>query len=105
MGLPESISGVALSDVLLRAAGNGTSDGPAELDLIKMDADGPEGGWLDEIEALLSARRLRVRHMLIEGSHLRPYTMSRLQQVGLSAARSAHARTHAHTPPHIAHAT
>lgn len=45
------------------------------LDLLKMDADGPEGGWLRQIDRLISARRLRVRSLIIEGSDLSPSLM------------------------------
>ena len=49
------------------------------LDLIKMDADGPEGGWLRLIDRLISANRLAVRSIIVEGSDLDPAIMRRFQ--------------------------
>ena len=105
-GLPTVVGGVSLYDVLKSAAematgapravhatrtvrgmaGAGASAEAAEeasvpqLELIKMDADGREGEWLSEIEERIANGSLVVRHMLIEGNHLAPLTMMRLQQ-------------------------
>ena len=46
-----------------------------------MDADGPEGGWLRELDGLLTAGHLGVRTMIIEGSDLDPRLMRRFQTV------------------------
>ena len=91
-GLPSSIGGVPLTQLLFQAAGSrgGGATGsevsaPAlstpVLDLIKMDGDGPEGRWLQEVEAHLSARRLEVRTMIVEASYVRPALFQRLQRV------------------------
>ena len=87
MGLPATVSGVNLTELLLDSAkgisaeARRTIGNALELDLIKMDADGPEGGWMQEIELLLSKQALRVRHMIVEGNHLKPRTLMRMQQV------------------------
>lgn len=54
---------------------------PVHIDLIKMDADGPEGGWLEELDALLCARQLTVGAIVVEASFIRPALFQRLQHV------------------------
>ena len=80
-GLPAAVGGVVYEDLLWEA-----SAGTGELDLIKMDADGPEGAWMRSLDALLSRPadgrpRLRVRSLIVEGSRLEPAVMVRLQSV------------------------
>ena len=100
---PKLVDGVQLEALLERSAGrHGT------LDLVKMDADGPEGGWLLEIDRILSDRpveaeldvwgwweqplrpaaatrahdrRLLVRAILLEGNKLDPRVLWRFQMV------------------------
>ena len=81
VGLPEWVGAVNLSSVLLEHAHVGISNGPAEIDFIKMDADGPEGGWLWEMEKLMTAGRLRIDTLIVEGSNLSPVVLHRLQSV------------------------
>jgi hypothetical protein len=52
---------------------------PVLIDLIKMDADGPEGGWLEEVDAMITAGALRVRSILVEASYVRPAVFQRMQ--------------------------
>ena len=101
-GLPQAIGRVDLAATLLAAAGCGahgnlgehpsaaaqraTSGGSSSssssacvLDMIKMDADGPEGAWVDVIEDLIRRGSLTVRAMVIEGSALSPRVMQALQ--------------------------
>ena len=88
-GLPSTVSGVELTDVLLGAgrrsgvdAGSSQAAPPlpraVDIDLIKMDADGPEGAWLALIEAMITQGKLRVGAMIVEGSHLQPELLRRL---------------------------
>jgi FkbM family methyltransferase len=78
LGLPANytVRGVALQELLHQAAG-----GSGVIDLIKMDADGPEGTWLQELEMLLRGGTLRVDHIVVEGHDLSPNVMRRLQSV------------------------
>lgn len=64
-----------------RGAGksNAGTEGPMEYELIKLDADGPEGAWLKRIEELLSARRLRARTLVIECNNCEARTLYLLQ--------------------------
>ena len=72
-GLPSTVRGVALASILL-----GTSK-RAVWDLVKIDVDGPEGSWLQEIDALISAGKLIIRNIIVEASFVRPSQMRRLQ--------------------------
>jgi hypothetical protein len=69
------------------ARGFGSRGRTPSYDLIKMDADGPEGGWLRVIAKLVSSRRLVVGALIVEGSHLEAATMVELQQLGYHAWR------------------
>lgn len=83
-GLPTSVGGVALSTTLLshaRSPDLPTKDSPAEIEFIKMDADGPEGVWLSELDTLITAGKLRVGGLVVEGSNLDPVVMQRFQMV------------------------
>jgi hypothetical protein len=51
------------------------------VDFIKMDADGPEGSWLEEIDALMSHDKLSVGAIAVEASFVRPALFQRLQNV------------------------
>ena len=57
-----------------------SADAPM-IDLIKMDADGPEGDWLREIDELMTTGQLRVGSIVVEGSNLDPRLMARYQRV------------------------
>ena len=59
-------------------AGSGAST-PIEYELVKLDADGPEGAWLHRIEALIYARRLRVRTLVVECNNCEPRVLHSLQ--------------------------
>jgi SAM-dependent methyltransferase len=80
--LPESVGGRDFEELLWEAAG---PDG--KIDLLKMDADGPEGRWMSLLERLISGRgdserggrRLRVHSIIVEASHVEPRTMVRFQ--------------------------
>ncbi len=52
-----------------------------------MDADGPEGVWLSELDTLITAGKLRVGGLVVEGSNLDPVAM----QLFLGAATSSEA--------------
>lgn len=81
-GLPEWVGAVNLSSVLFEHARAGDAPGgAAEIDFIKMDADGPEGGWLRELDEEITAGRLRVEAIVVEGSNLSPIVMQRFQRV------------------------
>ena len=60
---------------------NGSSACSVDFEMLKLDADGPEGGWLDKIDELISHGKLKVRAVVAEGSNIRPETMHRLQHV------------------------
>lgn len=51
-----------------------------EIDLIKMDADGPEGDWLLRIEELMASAALIVRNIIVECSGCSPEQLWRLQR-------------------------
>ena len=51
-----------------------------EIELIKMDADGPEGSWLEHIERRMSAGSLEVGSILIECNNCQAQTLHRLQR-------------------------
>eukprot|EP00908_Phaeocystis_cordata_P000571 Transcript_10636.p1 GENE.Transcript_10636~~Transcript_10636.p1 ORF type:complete len:405 (-),score=5.26 Transcript_10636:214-1368(-) len=51
------------------------------LQLLKMDADGPEGSWLERIDALLAQGLMRIETMVVECSGCKPQTLHRLQKV------------------------
>tara|TARA_B110001452_G_scaffold219221_1_gene191194 strand:- start:191 stop:703 length:513 start_codon:yes stop_codon:yes gene_type:complete len=46
-----------------------------------MDADGPEGSWLNELDQLITAGKLRVGGLVVEGSNLDPMVLQRFQMV------------------------
>ena len=74
-GLPPNVAGVDYDELLWTAA-----SGSGEIDLLKMDADGPEGEWMERLEKLLSqGAALRVRTIIVEGSHLDPAVLQRMQ--------------------------
>lgn len=76
-GLPANVSGLAFEDLVWEAAA-----GTGEIDLIKMDADGPEGLWLKALRKMLhDDRPLRVRTIIIEASFVDPRTMHHFQNV------------------------
>ena len=54
---------------------------PTHYDLLKLDGDGPEGGWLRAIEDLLTSARVSVMTMVVEGNNLDASVMSRLQRL------------------------
>ena len=70
LGLHRTVGGVRLAGLLL-----------GDIDFVKLDADGPEGDWLMEIDALTVAGKTNIRTLLVEGSHLSPWTMMRFQRV------------------------
>ena len=91
IGLPESVGGLDFEELVWEAAG---PDGM--LDLLKMDADGPEGRWMSTLAQMLQgeshsgnsgagsgsgARRLKVHTIIVEGSYLEPRTMVQFQRV------------------------
>ena len=53
----------------------------AEWTLIKLDADGPEGSWLERIEQLLGLGRVRVRTIVVECNGCDAELMHRMQSV------------------------
>ena len=74
-GLPANVSGLAFEDLVWEAAA-----GTGEIDLIKMDADGPEGSWLKALSVMLHGDRpLRVRTIIVEASNVDPRTMHHFQ--------------------------
>ena len=76
-GLPANVSGLAFEDLVWEAAA-----GTGEIDLIKMDADGPEGLWLKALSVMLHGDRpLRVRTIIVEASNVDPRTMHHFQNV------------------------
>ena len=86
---PSSPSSAPSSSVL-GAAGSPSSSASSVVyyDLIKMDGDGPEGGWLRTIQKLIGLGRLRVGAIVMEGNHLDSTTMHRMQSVmGFTAYR------------------
>eukprot|EP00315_Gephyrocapsa_oceanica_P001553 CAMPEP_0185313366 /NCGR_PEP_ID=MMETSP1363-20130426/35500_1 /TAXON_ID=38817 /ORGANISM="Gephyrocapsa oceanica, Strain RCC1303" /LENGTH=260 /DNA_ID=CAMNT_0027911273 /DNA_START=50 /DNA_END=832 /DNA_ORIENTATION=- len=82
LGIPEVVGGVSLLKTLLHASRMPREPGgPRELDLLKLDADGPEGLWLEAIERYVRRGTLRVESMIVEGSHLSPALMHKLDVV------------------------
>ena len=76
-GLPTNVSGLAFESLVWEAAA-----GTGEIDLIKMDADGPEGQWLKALKVMLHGDRpLRVRTIIVEASFVNPETMHHFQNV------------------------
>ena len=76
-GLPTNVSGLAFESLVWEAAA-----GTGEIDLIKMDADGPEGLWLKALKVMLHGDRpLRVRTVIVEASFVNPETMHHFQNV------------------------
>ena len=76
-GLPTNVSGLAFESLVWEAAA-----GTGEIDLIKMDADGPEGLWLKALKVMLHGDRpLRVRTIIVEASFVNPETMHHFQNV------------------------
>ncbi|KAL1527954.1 hypothetical protein AB1Y20_009325 [Prymnesium parvum] len=73
-GLSSIVPILPLDEVFARA-------GTREFELFKLDADGPEGAWLHRIEELISAGRLSVKSMIIEGHNTSATDLHRLQQV------------------------
>ena len=89
-GLPSTVGGVDLAETILSAARMGgptdataqaPGTAPPTLDLIKIDADGPEGAWLEVIERMLSRRELVVGALIVEGSRLVSKVLHRLDTV------------------------
>ena len=61
---------------------------PVHYDLLKLDGDGPEGGWMRALDTLLSTRAIKVDSITLEGNHLDEITMSRFQRAhGFQAYR------------------
>ena len=73
------VGGVDLRETLLRASREPRiPGGPRELDLLKLDADGPEGAWLAALEPMMRNGLLTVGSMIVEGSNLSPALMHAL---------------------------
>jgi len=54
---------------------------PMEFDLVKLDADGPEGAWLERIEELVSQGLLRVKTCVVECNGCDGELLHKLQSV------------------------
>jgi hypothetical protein len=57
------------------------SGGKMHYELLKLDADGPEGSWLRSIDKLLSAGSVSIGAIVVEGPHLHPSRVQRFQHV------------------------
>lgn len=80
-GLPTSVGGQNLRKILLHSqASSARQGGVTELDLLKIDVDGPEGRLLLEIDDLITQGLLRIRTLIVEASFVRPSQMLRLQR-------------------------
>ena len=79
LDLPVAVGGVELFEVLKGAARppahGGSTSGPYEIDLIKMDVDGMEGAWMDQLLKWIRDGKIRVDHIIVEGSRLKVSTM------------------------------
>ena len=70
------------AEVLREAAGDA-----GVIDLLKMDADGPEGQWMNELASMLryggggKRRSLRVKTIIVEASFVEPRTMALFQSL------------------------
>lgn len=60
-----------------RGSGGGQGN---HIDLIKMDADGPEGKWLEHIERRLSEKTLQVSSLIIECNGCEAHVLYRMQR-------------------------
>ena len=80
------VRGSAIKDVIVeQPTPRGGQDGalatrPRHYDLIKLDGDGPEGGWMRAIDSLLGQRRVTASAITLEGNNLDIQTMMRFQQ-------------------------
>ena len=64
--------------VIDRAAYPKLGDGshtPRHYDLLKLDGDGPEGGWMSAIERLITRGLITVGAITLEGNNLYPSHM------------------------------
>lgn len=76
--------GMTIAEILTGTAADGELPSPAKptrihYDLLKLDGDGPEGTWMRAIDRLMSARRISVSSILLEGNNLDEATMVRFQ--------------------------
>ena len=91
-GLPATVGGIPLRSVLLEGAQaeqaaelqrkTNTATIPSlrvELDLVKIDVDGPERYMMQEIDDLMTSRLLSIRTIIVEASFVTPSQMFRLQ--------------------------
>ncbi|KAL1495549.1 hypothetical protein AB1Y20_016912 [Prymnesium parvum] len=85
LGVPRAVGGVSLETIFFHshpaAAAAAARGATVEVDLAKLDADGPEGAWLGALDGFIGAGRLRLRGLQIEGSHLDAELMRRFQSV------------------------
>ena len=81
--LPATVGGVPLRSVLLGGGAQrrrGAFQSRIQLDLVKMDVDGPEGHMLADMDDLISSRLLSIRTIIVEASFVKPSQMRRLQR-------------------------
>lgn len=72
-----SLTATAETSLSLR---NGRSE-PLHYDLLKLDGDGPEGGWMRAIDNLITKSMLSVDVITVEGNNLAAVTMRRFQRL------------------------
>jgi hypothetical protein len=94
--LPRTVGGVPLVDVLTAASRPSRKSAsqqpprpPRPIDLIKLDADGPEGGWLEEIDHLITIGNISVRSLIVEGERLLPAALHALTSHPARASAAA----------------
>jgi hypothetical protein len=78
------VRGAAVNDLVVESSSRPSAAlvqhlPPRHWDLIKLDGDGPEGGWLRAIDRMLVARRISVGAITLEGNNLDAVTMMRFQ--------------------------
>ena len=82
-----AVHGTRLDHVLFSGLRRESTPLPLHLDLIKADGDGPEGLWLDALYDLIDAGTVSLGAAVLEGNHLKPETLARLQSINFDVYR------------------
>ena len=78
--------GRVIEEILLGPSGRWGTTRP-HYDLLKLDGDGPEGGWLHKIASFVRTRRMSVGAVVVEGNNVETGTMRKFQALGFTIYR------------------
>lgn len=72
-GLSSRVPVILLDDLLIRT-------GTRTFELLKLDADGPEGSWLHRIDHLITSGDVNIKTMVVEGHNVSAGILHRMQK-------------------------